>query len=320
MQNLTHEKMNEKSAQKENPTQTTIRSRLYTFWDQRKSVFMNVFYTLLSVIIFLSLWELLYYLGVLEGPQIFSPIEIFRRIWKLTLTGEIFLHIFTSFLRLVISFTLAAIFGVLLGLIMGWKEIFFDFLNPIVAFFMPIPGIAWAPLIFIWVGFEPIFSRWEWINNTSWWWKVGLANPILIVIGVIAGIFPIIQNISMAIQATDKKLIWAAQTMGADKKTIFRKVLIPSSFPYLFTGLKLGLARCWRTIIATEFMSAAALGLGYFIFYSQSLETSSTLINIYAGIFTMAIVYYLIELIIKTLERQTIEKWGMVRKEGETLG
>ena len=105
----------------------------------------------------------------------------------------------------------------------------------------------------------------------------------------------------------------------ADNKTIFFKVLIPNSYPFLFTGLKLSLARSWRTIVATEFMSAAASGLGFLIFFSQALETSYTRVSIYAGIFVLAIVFYVIELGIKLIEKQNIEKWGMVRKEGGTI-
>jgi ABC-type nitrate/sulfonate/bicarbonate transport system permease component len=299
---------------------SSFKSRLANFWDKHDKDILSVIYTLVSVTIFLGIWEILSQTNVLPRPQIFAPSEIFVRLWALTKTGEIFIHILASMFRLLISFLIAAVCGILIGLLMGWKKIILDFLDPVITFFMPIPGIAWAPLFFLWVGFEPIFSRWGIIDQTSWWWSFGLANPILIIIGAIAGVFPIIQNISIAIQATDKKLVWAAQTMGADKRTVFYKVLIPSSFPHLFTGLKLGLARCWRTIIATEFMSAAAQGLGFFIFFSRSLATTRTLVNIYAGIFVLSVVFYLIELGIKGIEKQTIEKWGMVRKEGGTLG
>ncbi|MBD3189622.1 MAG: ABC transporter permease subunit [Candidatus Heimdallarchaeota archaeon] len=281
---------------------------------------VSFIYVILSVSLFLLIWEILCLTNVLKEPQIFAPHKIFIRIWNLITTGEIFIYTFASFTRLLISFSLAAVIGIIFGLLMGWKDIIYDFFDPVITFFMPIPGIAWAPLIFLWVGFEPILSRWGLINQNNWWWDFSLANPILITIGFIAGVFPVIQNMSIAIKTIDKKLIWATQTMGADSKTIFLKVLIPNSYPYLFTGLKLGLARCWRTIIATEFMSAAAQGLGFFIFYSQSLETSKTLIDIYAGIFVLAVVFYLIEQLIKLIEKQTIVKWGMVQLEGEIIG
>lgn len=297
----------------------TKTNRIASFFDHQRNDLMNIVYTILAVAIFLSIWEILSYFNVLKEPQFFSPSTIFAQMWVLTKTGEIFIHIFTSLTRLFMSFLLAAIFGVLIGLLMGWSKIANEIIDPIVTFLMPIPGIAWAPLIFVWIGIEPFFSRWGWVDSTSWWWNFGLGNPVLIIIGFIAGIFPILQNINMATKATDKKLIWAAQTMGADQRKIFTKVLIPNSLPYLFTGFKLGLARCWRTIIATEFLSAAIEGLGYFIFFNRTLETRLTRINIYVGIFILAIVFYLIELGIKLIEKRTIEKWGMIRKAGGSL-
>jgi len=289
------------------------------FWDKNNKSIMSIIYTLAAVGLFLGIWQILCVKNILKEPQIFAPSIIFERIWLMITTGEIFFYSLASLSRMTISFTIAALLGVGLGLLMGWSEKIYDFFDPLLTFFMPIPGIAWAPLVFIWVGFEPIFSRWGIIDSSGWWWNYGLANPILIIIGIIAGVFPIIQNISIATQATDKKLIWAAKTMGASNTELFRKVLLPNSLPYLFTGFKLGLARCWRTIIATEFMSAAATGLGFYIFYSQSLQTSKTIVDIYAGIFTIAFIFYVIELLIKLIEKQTIEKWGMVRSEGGTI-
>lgn len=298
---------------------TSRPNRFLLFWEHSKKDLMSVIYTILAVGLFLSIWELLGYYNVLKEPQFFRPSVIFAQMWVLTKSGEIFIHIFSSLARLLISFSLAAIFGLLIGLLMGRYKAVKDFFDPLVTFFIPIPGIAWAPLIFVWVGVEPLFSRWGLIDSTSWWWKFGLGNPVLIVIGTIAGIFPVIQNINMAVRTADKKLIWAAQTMGASNNYIFRKVLLPNSLPFLFTGFKLGLARSWRTIIATEFLSAAMEGLGYFIFFNRTLETRLTRINIYVGIFVLSVVFYIIELGLKYLERITIEKYGMVRKGGESL-
>lgn len=294
----------------------TLKNRLANFWDKSRKGLHSVAYTVLAIALFLSIWELLGYFNVLNEPQFFRPTIIFQQMWVLTKSGEIFIHIFSSLSRLLIAFLIAVVLGLCIGLFMGWNKRIHNFIDPLVTFFQPIPGIAWAPLIFIWVGFEPIFSRWGLVDSSSWWWNYGLGNPILIIIGVIAGIFPVIQNINIATRTTDKKLIWAAKTMGASDSVIFRKVLIPNSLPFLFTGLKLGLARCWRTIIATEFLSATIEGLGYFIFFNRTLETRLTRLNIYVGIFILAIVFYIIEQGIKLIEKVTIEKWGMVRKVG----
>ncbi len=316
---MTNNKKNNEKVGNETKNQNTFVKFFTKFWNRNNKLLLSIFYTLLSVAIFLSIWEVLCHFEVLKEPQIFAPSAIFERIWLLLSKAEdrelVYLTL-ASLSRMSISFAIALGLGIGFGLLMGWNEKISDFFDPVVTFFMSVPGIAWAPLAFIWIGFEPIFKRWGIIDDGSWWFTYGLANPILITIGIIAGIFPIIKNISKAIQATDKKLIWAARTMGASDSQIFRRVLIPNSMPYLFTGAKLGLAQCWRTIIATELMSSAAMGLGYFIFTSQ--EYINTL-DIYAGLFTIAFIYYLVELAIKILEKLTIEKWGMVRSGGGSI-
>lgn len=304
----------------ESKDKTSFWSRLELFWANLNEDIKSVIYTVSSILIFLTIWEILCITGALKEPQIFRPTDIFEQLWILLTTnskafGNLGLHLLASLTRMLLAFLIATILGLSIGLLMGWSKRVYEFLDPIITFLMPIPGIAWAPLILVWIGFEPLFSRWGWISSSGWWWDYGLGNPVLIIIGVIAGIFPIIQNISIATRATDKKLIWAARTMGATEQMVFRKVLFPNSLPFLFTGLKLGLARCWRTIIATEFLSAAAVGLGWFVIgLSKTLETRETKLYVYAGIFVLSIVFYLIELGIKQIERQTIEKWGMVRK------
>ena len=310
----------DKTTEKERLTfSSRLSQHMLSFWYNNNKELMSVIYTVSAILLFLTVWEILCLVGALSEPQFFRPTLIIQRIFELMSKENdrvIIYDTLASFSRMLISFLIAALIGIVIGLLMGWSKVINSFFDPIITFFMPIPGIAWAPLIFIWVGFEPIFSRWGLISTDSWWWNYGLGNPILIVIGIIAGVFPVIQNISIATKATDKKLIWAAKTMGAENMDIFRKVLLPNSLPYLFTGLKLGLARCWRTIIATEFLSAAIQGLGYLIFFSRTLGTRSNLMNIYAGIFVLSIVFYSIELLIKAFEKQTIEKWGMVRKAG----
>jgi len=156
---------------------------------------------------------------------------------------------------------------------------------------MPIPGIAWAPIFMIWLGF---------------------GDPTIITVGALAAFFPIVYNTAAGVRSVKKEMIWAAQSMGADEKTIFFKVLLPSSAAFIFTGFKLGLARGWRTIIAVEMIAASLWGLGFMIFDARDYLQPSI---IYGGIIVLAALYFFIESLIKLIEQKTIEKWGMVRPE-----
>ena len=199
-------------------------------------------------------------------------------------------HIFASLYRLFLALVIATVAGVVLGVLMGANRHVYSFFDPLITIIMPIPGIAWAPIFMIWLGF---------------------GDPTIITVGTVAAFFPIVYNTAAGIRSIDQKLIWAARSTGANRATVFFRVHIPASAAYIFTGFKLGLAQAWRTIIAVEMLAATLWGLGYMIFDARDYLCPSI---IYGGIIILAVIYLLIERIfIGWLERRTIIKWGMIR-------
>ena len=90
------------------------------------------------------------------------------------------------------------------------------------------------------------------------------------------------------------------------------KILIPAALPSILTGLKIGWAFAWRTLIAAELVfgvSAGSGGLGWYVFENKNqLETP----NVFAGLFTVILIGLAIEnLVFRTVERATVRKWGM---------
>mgnify|MGYP005633977321 CR=1 FL=1 len=156
---------------------------------------------------------------------------------------------------------------------------------------IPIPGIAWVPIIMLWLGFGDL---------------------TIITVGIIAAFFPILYNTLAGVKHVKKEMIWSARCMGADRKTIFLKIILPSSAPFILTGLKLGLARGWRTIIAVEMIAASLWGLGFMIFDARDYLQPSI---IYGGIIILGCIYLLLEKLINFAESATIKKWGMIRSE-----
>jgi len=245
----------------------------------------------------LALWEIVSLLGILNPSLISRPSEIFQDMWKLLLKQSpteqpvLLVHIYSSLYRLFLAFSLAAVIGISLGILMGYSQRIYWFFEPLITLAMPVPGIAWAPILMIWFGF---------------------GDSTIIAVGALAAFFPIVYNTTTGVRSVKKEFIWAARSMGANKRTIFFKVLLPSSAPYVFTGFKLGLARGWRTIIAVEMIAASLWGLGFMIFDARDYLRPSI---IYGGIMILAVVYLLIEGLVKLIERRTIAKWGMVRPE-----
>ncbi len=256
-------------------------------------------YPAIPIIALLLGWEIFSRLHIMNPVLLSRPSQIFVVLWGLfntqSVTGHSVLltHIYTSLYRLFCAIVIATAFGVSLGILMGMNKYINAYFDPLISVTMPIPGIAWAPIFMLWLGYGTI---------------------TIVTVGTIAAFFPIVYNTAAGVRSIEKQLIWASQTMGADKKTIFSRVLLPWATSYIFTGFKLGLARGWRTIIAVEMIAASIWGLGYMIFDAREFIQTPV---IYGGIMILAIIFFLIEnTVVRWAEKNTVVKWGMVIEHG----
>jgi len=193
--------------------------------------------------------------------------------------------------RALVASLIGITLGILVGILMGTSRLIYRFFDPLITVLMPIPGIAMAPLFIIWLGF---------------------GDPTIVALGTIATFFPLAYNTAAGVRSIDIQLVHAAQIMGAGKTSILFGVYLPWAAGYVLTGLRLGLARCWRTVIAVEFIAAANWGLGYMIWDAAEYLRAGI---VYGGIGLLIVLYFAIEKgLINTLEKNTLEKWGMIRQ------
>ncbi|MBN1122366.1 MAG: ABC transporter permease [Anaerolineae bacterium] len=199
-------------------------------------------------------------------------------------------HIEATTYRLVIASSIGILAGIVAGLVMGISPAIYRFFNPLMTALMPIPGIALAPLFIVWIGF---------------------GNPTIISLGGLAAFFPIAYNVTAGVRSVDPQLVRAATISGSTRLGIAFQVYLPWAMGYLLTGVKLGLARCWRTIIAVEFIAATNYGLGYMIWDAASYLRSGI---VFGGIAILIVFYFVLEKgVLNLLEAQTIRRWGMVK-------
>lgn len=200
-------------------------------------------------------------------------------------------HMAYSLYELLTGFAIAFIAGITLGIISGRKATIYRFFDPMITLFMPIPGIAWAPIFLIWFGF---------------------GAPTIIAVVSLVSFFPIFYNTAAGVRSVDKKLVKAAEIMGANDWTIFLRVLIPGATANIVTGIKLAFAKGWRTVIAVEMIASSLWGLGFMIFDARDYLQPSI---IYCGIIVLVIIYFIIEnFILRQIENKTIVRWGMTRE------
>ncbi|MDR3588836.1 MAG: ABC transporter permease [Negativicutes bacterium] len=209
--------------------------------------------SLFSFLLFLSIWEYLVDSGTMSSRILASPREVVATaIIKLTDTAPdgatLPQHIQSSMILAVTGYVVAAGFGAILGLLMGWFKRVDRIVQPLFEIFRPIPPISWIPLSILWFG-------------------IGLQAKAFIIF--YAAFVPSVINSYAGIKMTDPTLINVGKTCGASNFKIFFRIGIPYALPMVFTGLRLSLNSAWMTLVGAELLAATS-GLGYMIQMGRS--------------------------------------------------
>lgn len=236
-----------------------------------------------------AVWEAVALAGIFP-PKLFPPLEtVFGTLASLSTEGILWAHTQGTLLRLALGFLLAAVVGVVLGILMGRFRLVEDLFLPAVSFAYPIPGLAYAPLFVLWFG----------LGNL----------PAILLVGA-ASCFVIIINAWKGVKAVKPLWLRAAEVMGANERQMFWKVILPAALPYVLTGLRLGLAQAWRILVVVEMLMAVERGLGWMIFGARQFLNTDVML---AGIMVIGIVGLLLEKqVFERLERYTVVRWGML--------
>jgi NitT/TauT family transport system permease protein len=146
-----------------------------------------------------------------------------------------------SSMRVAQGFTLAALVGVPLGLLIGWSKFISQMFDPMIQSLRPIPITAWLPFSIAVFGIRDIGSI------------------FLIFLG---GFYAIVVNTTQGARDVDRNLVRAALMMGASRTQLLLRVVLPAAMPSIFTGLRIGLGISWTAVIVSD-MVAVISGLGY---------------------------------------------------------
>ncbi|MBX4976176.1 ABC transporter permease [Rhizobium lentis] len=166
-----------------------------------------------------------------------------------------------------------------------------DLLETLTSMFNPLPAIALLPLALIWFG-------------------LGSGSVIFVLVHSV--LWAIALNTHAGFRSVSPTLKMVGQNYHLKRLKLVRLILIPAAFPAILTGLKVGWAFAWRTLIAAELVfgvSSGSGGLGWFIYENRNqLETA----NVFAGLFTVILIGLFVEnIIFAAIERKTVRRWGM---------
>ncbi|MBS0530510.1 MAG: ABC transporter permease [Proteobacteria bacterium] len=252
----------------------------------------------LPIIAFLLIWEVAVRLGWVDATILPPPSTIVRRGWVLLNPSDLgqsilLAHIGVSLWRALISFALAAVLAIPLGFFLGLNKTAYLIVSPLLSLLLPLPAVAWTPIFLV---------------------SFGQGDLTIVAVCFLGAFFPILYSTIQGVRGIGRHSLWVVRSMGAGWFDIFRRVLLPGALPTLISGLKLGMAHSWRTLVAAEMLAALSHGLGFMIFAARSYMDVSTM---FVGIVCLAVIGLLIErAVFGSLEAVTIRRWHGTGKLG----
>jgi NitT/TauT family transport system permease protein len=260
----------------------------------------------------LALWEKLYNNGVLRKSVLLLALAALWQMYAVTLDNPLLFPSLTQTLGALLDSILSGavpraaaytlrllLYGYLLGLVFAAvltavasaSRLGSDLLETLTAMFTPLPSIALLPVALIWFG---------------------LGDGSLIFVVIHAVLWPVSLNTYSGFRSLSPTLRMVGQNYGLSRLGYIARILIPGAFPNILTGLKIGWAFAWRTLIAAELVfgvSSGSGGLGWYIFEHKN---QLAIPNVFAGLLTVILFGLLVEnVIFKTIERKTVRRWGM---------
>lgn len=165
---------------------------------------------------------------------------VVARTWRGIISGELFTIAGQTLLRLAISYSIAVVCGVTLGILMGRVRFVRWLLDPVVSIGFPAPKIAFLPIFILWFG---------------------VFDTPKIVMSIVSCIFPIIAGTWAGTQGVDKYLIWSAENLGATRRELLWEVVLPAALPQVLTAMQIALPIAFIVVIVAEMLTGGG-GLG----------------------------------------------------------
>jgi len=236
------------------------------------------------------IWEV--YARALANPLLFPTfsatlVAFFHGLFG----GDLFTKALTSLRVLLIGYAAGIACAAVLTIVAISSRIGTDLLELLTSMFNPLPAIALLPLALIWFG-------------------LGTGSIVFVIIHSV--LWAVALNTHSGFLSVSNTLRMVGRNYGLRGLPYVARILIPAAFPSILTGLKIGWAFAWRTLIAAELVfgvSSGSGGLGWFIYENKNqLEIP----NVFAGLFTVIVIGLIVEnVVFRVVEARTVCGWGL---------
>ena len=238
---------------------------------------------------FFAVWTLASLAGLASRQFLPSPWAVAEKFFELThepFSGfTLQQHLASSFMRFGFGFALAVAIGIPLGLALGWFRWLDAVVSPLFDALRFVAPIAWVPFAALWFG-------------------TGIGGPVLV---IFTGAFPpCVINAYRGARYVDRRLVEAAQTLGARHWQIITEVLLPASVPSIVAGLRVSAGLGWQSLVGAELIVASS-GIGYVLVKGQASISTSIVMS---GMIAIGIVGFAIDALLRAFESYLRRKRG----------
>ncbi|RTL99790.1 ABC transporter permease [Ancylobacter aquaticus] len=210
-------------------------------------------------------------------PPPSAIVETFRELYEQGLVT----HLAVSTARVLAGYALGVALALPIGALVGLNRRTESILDPTFQALRAIPGLAWVPLLLLWLGIDE--------------------GPKVTLIAI-GSLFPVYLGLIAGIRNVDRKLVEVGEMYGLGPVALVRRIFLPAALPSLFTGLRQGLSLAWMCLVAAELI-AATQGIGYLLTDGREVSRPDIVI---AAILMLALLGKLSDTLLKRLEERAL--------------
>jgi NitT/TauT family transport system permease protein len=219
-----------------------------------------------------------------------QPSRVFGRIVSLTASGLLFWHAWATLQAALLGLALGGVVGVALGLLLGAYPRVAAILDPLLMGLNSLPRVALAPLFIIWFG-------------------IGLPSKVILAFSLV--VFPVLINAYQGVRGVDATLVDMLRTMQASPWQIARRVTIPSTLPWIFAGLRIGLGMSLIGAVVGELVGSSR-GVGYYV---EAAAANFDTTGVFAGLVILIILTVALSELMKLVEARLF-RWKSLEGRG----
>jgi ABC-type nitrate/sulfonate/bicarbonate transport system permease component len=245
--------------------------------------------SVLGILTLLAVWSLVVIARLLPANFLPGPWTVCEQIGELLhqpYAGHLLQeHLVASLRKFAVSYTLAVLIGVPLGLAIGRFRFFNLTLLPLLEGFRFIPPIAWVPFSILWFG-------------------TGVLSPTFVIFA--GALFPCMLNSYRGAQMIDRSIVEAAQMLGVGRWRMMREILLPGALPQIIAGIRVSAGFGWQSLVGAELI-VGSTGLGYMIVQGESNLDAAVVL---AGMVVIGATGAIIDYAMLGVQNRIKRNWG----------